>query len=184
MDEAVGWLLTELADDVRSGPFAIFGHSLGAMMGFQLTHGLARHGLPMPERLFLSAARPPHRRGPGHLHGLPDEALLTELARLKGAPAELLEHEEFRQVLLPVVRADLRIAETWPGPEALPLTVPVSLLSGRDDPLAPAAEVAHWRPYFAGDVVHREYGGDHFFVRARRDELLTELQTGLLEQAR
>jgi len=182
MDEAVGWLLAELAGEMGRGPFAIFGHSLGGMLGFQLTHELVRHGLPSPAHLFISAARPPHRRGPEPLHTLSNQALLAELARLNGAPAHLLAHQDLQEILMPVIRADLRIADTWRAPAAPPLTVPVSFFSGRDDPLAPAAELAHWRPYFAGPVTYREYGGDHFYLHTHGSELLADLRSGLSGQ--
>jgi medium-chain acyl-[acyl-carrier-protein] hydrolase len=113
------------------------------------------------------------------LHDLSDKDLLRALARLNGAPAEVLADGEVMRLLLPVVRADLRLAEQWEFTPAEPLSVPVSLLSGRADPLAPAAEMAGWRAHFTGETVVREYDGDHFFIHGQRDVLLRDIAIAL-----
>jgi medium-chain acyl-[acyl-carrier-protein] hydrolase len=164
-------LLAELVEDMRAGPFAILGHSMGGQLAFQLTHELVRRGLPRPSRLFISAARSPMRAGRDLLHALPDAELLEALGRLNGTSAEALAHRELVELMLPVVRADLRLTETWSFLPAEALDVPVSLLGGLSDPLAPPDEMERWRGYFAGEVERRSYSGDHFYLFTEADVL-------------
>lgn len=156
-------LVEELGPVLREGPFAVFGHSMGGLLAFRLTHELVRRRLPPPARLFLSGARPPGRPAPAALHALGDDGLRAALADLGGAPAEVLAHPELVGMLLPVVRADLLLAETWAFRPPQPLDVPVSVLSGLADPLAPPGLMADWRPHFAGAFARRAYPGGHFF---------------------
>jgi medium-chain acyl-[acyl-carrier-protein] hydrolase len=169
-------LLIDLAADLEQGPFALFGHSMGGLLAFQLTHALVDRGLPGPQRLVLSAARAPGRTAPVKLHALPDEELIETLGHLSGAPAEALAHEDLMEVMLPVVRADLKLAETWSFDPAGPLSVPVALLGGLRDPLASPAELERWRPYFAGEVERRSYPGDHFYLLQEEEALLRDVR--------
>ncbi|MEU8527959.1 MULTISPECIES: thioesterase II family protein [Streptomyces] len=156
-------LVEELRPLLREGPFAVFGHSMGGLLAFRFTHELVRRGLPLPARLFLSAARPPGHPATAALHTLDDAGLVAALAELGGAPPEVLADPEFVRTLLPVVRADLLLAETWAFRPPAPLDVPVSVLSGLADPLAPPGVTAGWRPHFAGAFARRAYPGGHFF---------------------
>lgn len=169
-------LLTELAAELEEEPFALFGHSMGGLLAFQLTHALADRGLPGPRCLILSAARAPGRTAAAKLHTLPDKELIETLGRLSGAPAEALAHEDLMEVMLPIVRADLKLAETWSFSPAGPLSVPVALLGGLRDPLVPPAEIELWRPRFAAEVERRGYPGDHFYLLEEEEALLDDLR--------
>jgi surfactin synthase thioesterase subunit len=175
----VDLLVHELITDLSAGPFAIFGHSMGGLLAFQLTHELVRRGLPVPMRLFLSAARPPGSGGHSPLHDLPRAELVAVLDRLNGAPAEVLASQELMELLLPTIRADLYVAETWSFRPTEPLGVAVSLLGGLADPLTTAEEMDGWRPYFTGEVERRDYAGDHFYLNTRTDVLLHDLKDAM-----
>jgi medium-chain acyl-[acyl-carrier-protein] hydrolase len=106
-------------------PFAFFGHSLGALVSFELARQLRRQYGVQPVRLFVSASRAPplpHRGLP--VHTLPEGDFLAELRRLNGTPTEVLEHEELMQIALPVLRADFAVYETYVYPPA-PLNYPI-----------------------------------------------------------
>jgi medium-chain acyl-[acyl-carrier-protein] hydrolase len=171
----VDGLIAELVDDMQSRPFAIFGHSLGGLLAFQMTHELVRRGLPRPVRLFLSAARLPKPMAGEPLHALADAELLAVLERLNGAPPEALAHRGLMEIMLPIVRADLRLAETWSFHSGEALDIPVSLLGGLWDPLTPPAEMERWRQYFSGQVDHRSYPGHHFYLLEQEAQLLRYL---------
>ncbi|MEU6411118.1 alpha/beta fold hydrolase [Microbispora sp. NPDC046933] len=180
----VDLLVAELAEDMRATPFAIFGHSLGGRLAFQLAHELGRRGLPRPRRLFVSAAAAPFHLGWGALHSLPEPELLAALERLGGAPAEALANREFVEFMLPVVRADLRLAETWSFLPEEPLDIPVSLLGGISDPLVPPHEMERWRGFFAGEILRRSYPGGHFYLRTEEESLLRDVSAALSDALR
>ncbi|MEV7192285.1 alpha/beta fold hydrolase [Streptomyces sp. NPDC093510] len=182
-DSLMDLLLSELTGQLGAGPYALFGHSMGGRLAFQLAHECVRRGLPRPVQLFLSAARSPAADMTTHrLHDLPDTELLTALGTLGGSPAETLAHSELMAVMLPVLRADLRLAESWSFRPEHPLDIPVSLFSGLADPLASRTEVERWRDFFSSQACHRSYHGDHFFPFPAADKavpMLSDLKDAL-----
>ncbi|MFI7207921.1 thioesterase [Micromonospora aurantiaca] len=183
LDALAELLVTELSEELESGPYAIFGHSLGGLLAVQMAHELARRHLPPPVRLFISAARSPAEPRPRPLHELPDAALLDALVQLaEGVPA-IDGHRELLQFMLPVLRADLRMAETWAGPPSPPLAVPVSLLSGVHDLLAPPTRMASWRRSFVGEVAAHSYPGGHFYIETCADAVLQDVGRALSRAA-
>ncbi len=178
--ELVDRLIRELEEQLNAGPFALFGHSMGGLLAFQMAHELVRRRLRVPFRLFLSGVRAPGR-GPGRalLHTLPEAELVEALGRLNGAPVPVLADAEVMKLLLPVVRADLRVAETWSFRPTGVLSIAVSLVGGSTDPLAPPEEMDRWRGYFAGPVDRRTYPGDHFYLLTDAGALLQHIADAL-----
>lgn len=175
----VDQLFSELQEELQAGPFAIFGHSMGGMLAFQLTHEILDRGLTPPVRLFLSAVRPPRSSSRTVLHMGSDSELLDALGRLNGAPKDVVADQELMKFMLPVVRADLQLAETWSFDPGDTLQIPVSLFGGLTDPIAPPFEIENWRPYFASEIERRTFQGDHFYLIQEAGELLDDLSTTL-----
>ena len=158
-------------------PFALFGHSMGALTAFECARALARQGGPQPRRLIVSAYRAPQLRRVGPvMHTLPDAPLIQTLKAYDGLPPQVLANEEIMALLLPTARADFSILETYrfkPGPA---LTMPIDALCGDHDRLAPAADLAGWREQTTGSFSLTSFPGGHFFVR--------DCQAAVLEQLR
>jgi surfactin synthase thioesterase subunit len=146
--------------------WALFGHSMGAIVGYELTRRAAAWDLAPPDHLFVSAARPPSalRRGPGMLHTLPDDAFLTSLRDLKGTPEEVLAHQELMELLLPVLRSDFELCETYVHPGGSPLRVPITAIGGTDDPQISADDLEGWRRETAGDFRALRLPAAHFYL--------------------
>ena len=168
----------DLARDLRRAllpyldrPFAVFGHSMGALLGFEFVSQLASSGAPRPERLFVGASRPSHlasRRPP--MRGASDEELLAEVTRLGGTPAAVLASRELLMLALPTLRADFAVHETYRS-EAV-LDVPITAFCGTADADVPVHQMTEWRRRTRADFRLRLIEGDHFFLRTRRDALL------------
>lgn len=164
-------LLDQLLDQLaphRETPYLLFGHSMGALLVFELAHRLREAQMPAPERLVLSASRPPHLR-----HRLADTdwltcstaQLLDEVQAISG-PSEALANEELRELMLPILRNDFQLCARYPYQPRPPLDVPILVLAGRDDsgcPLAPA--LSAWRQQTLGEVQGVELPGGHLFMR-------------------
>ena len=154
-------------------PFAFFGHSMGALISFELARYLRRQNAPMPGRLFVSAHRAPHLPDPkAPIYNLPDSQFLEELRLLNGMPREVLENAELMELMLPLLRADFAIAETYAYTEDAPLACPISAFGGLADSEVSSEEVAAWRAQTLGNFTVRMLPGDHFFLFKQRSTLL------------
>ena len=165
--ESLGEIVRPLAAAIAAhvpAPYVLFGHSMGALVSFEIARQLPTLGAPPPERLIVSAQSAPHlsRTRPAR-HTLPDSDLLAWLSQVGGAPQQVLRDEDLMRLLLPILRADLRICETYryrPGP---PVPCPVTAIAGSDDPQAEMDDVAAWWRHTSAGFDLRPMPGGHFY---------------------
>ncbi|MEY9846726.1 surfactin synthase thioesterase subunit [Streptacidiphilus sp. BW17] len=147
--------------------YALYGHSMGALLAYEVAHRLAERGCQSPVLLFAAACRPPGYRRPGPmLHSFPDAAFLGALAAFGGLPVEILHDRELTEFYAGLVRDDYRLYEEHAAVVApRRLACPISVILGTEDPIAPAAAAADgWRAAAGGplDVLALD-GAGHFF---------------------
>jgi medium-chain acyl-[acyl-carrier-protein] hydrolase len=159
--EALAQALVPLLDR----PFAFFGHSLGALISFELARRVRRRYGVHPVRLFVSAGRAPQipHRGPP-IHVLPEKEFLAELRRLNGTPGELLDHQELMEIMLPILRADFELYETYVYSSELPLNCAISAFGGLQDRSVNDSDLEAWRAQTSVSFSLRMFPGDHFFL--------------------
>ncbi|MET7637133.1 alpha/beta fold hydrolase [Streptomyces sp. NPDC005438] len=174
MDALVSELLP-LLERQLPGPYALFGHSLGAAIALETARRAQAAGWP-PRRLVVAAQRPPHlplEREP--LHDLPHAAFMTTLGLYGQVPVELFDDPAAVELAATSLRADFTLVETYrPSPEPT-LDCPVTALAGLGDTSVPVRAMRHWAELTTGPFTLRPIPGDHFFVHQRTEEL-----TGLL----
>jgi medium-chain acyl-[acyl-carrier-protein] hydrolase len=161
-------------------PFAFFGHSLGALVGFELARQLRRQSGVQPVLLFISADRAPqilHLDRP--IHALPEGELLAELRRLNGIPGKVSEDAELMQIMLPVLRADLAVYETYVYSTEPPLNCPISAFGGLQDHRVSRGDLEAWRDQTSVSFSLRMFPGDHFFWHTTQPLLLQVLSQEL-----
>lgn len=164
--------LVEALRPVLNKPFGVFGHSMGALLAFELARELRRQHLPGPGRLYVSACLAPHLLNLQRpLHRLPDTDLLAELHALDSAPDEALDRE-LRPLLLPTLRADLAICETHRYTAGLPLDCPIIAFGGDGDPRVSSEQLEAWQAHTTAALNVRMLPGGHFFFHSARDSLL------------
>ena len=146
------------------GPFAVFGHSMGALVGFELCRFLRERGGPQPVRLFASGSPAPQLPPVRRTVGVSDEQFVQTLRALSGTPAEVLDNPELMALLLPVLRADFELCETYEADGAPPVDVPITALCGLEDPVAPRERMEPWADQTAAGFNLRMLPGGHFFV--------------------
>lgn len=158
-------------------PYAFFGHSMGAVLAAETMRALALRGEPPPVHLFVSGRRPSHVPDPNSpLAHLDDTAFVTEInRRYGGIPPELLAHADVMELLLPSLRADIRALERFDVRRGARLDCPITALGGADDLLAPLEHLQAWRDDTSHAFRVRQYPGDHFYLDARRAEVLAEI---------
>lgn len=175
-------LVRGLADDVEpltARPYALFGHSMGATVAYELAHELLDRGGPAPVHLLVSGREAPHDERGGRVHLLDDDGLAAELARLGGTAPEVLRDAGLRAVILRYVREDYRLVETHRPRRRPPLACPVTVLLGDRDPELTVAEAARWRRVTRGPAEVRVFPGDHFYLVPQRDAVLATLRRAL-----
>ncbi len=154
-------------------PYAFFGHSLGALVAFELCRRLHLQQAPLPSRLFASGCgAPQRRRPPGGLHVLPEEAFIETLRVFNGTPPAVLAQRELMALLLPTLRADFEIAELYAYRPGVRLALPVTVLAGRADGEIDEAQLRAWSLETTGDCELHWFDGDHFFVHSSRDAVI------------
>lgn len=160
-------------------PFSFFGHSLGALVAFDLAQELRRRGLPQPACLLISAARAPHRpRDVDSLAGLPLEEFVRTVAELYNAvPSEVLDNPELLDLIGPILRADYKLFEEYRWSPERPLESRIAVFGGREDARVSSADLEHWRDLTVKREHFRKriFEGGHFYLREHRDALVAEL---------
>jgi surfactin synthase thioesterase subunit len=181
--------MAELVDALVStvefaGPYAFFGHSLGAAVAYETAVALRDRGRPGPCGLYLSAFEAPHARRPGlPVHGLDEPALIAAVEQRYGPlPAELHEDPEWRRLVLGGLRADLQIVHGYRHSPTAPLPCPITALGGTEDWVA-EQDLAGWARYTTGAFALRLFAGDHFYFREQRDDVLGFLGADLAHAA-
>ena len=162
-------------------PFALFGHSMGAMISFELARWLrSEHGIE-PDHLFVSGRRAPElpEKDP-QIHNLPDAEFVAEIERLNGTPKEVLEHAELMQMLIPMLRADFSICNTYNYVPGAPLTCPITALGGTKDETANQAKLEGWCAQTTGRCRIQMLEGDHFFINQQHAAILPIIAESLL----
>lgn len=163
-------------------PFAIFGHSLGGRLGFEVVRAMRRAGRPLPRRFYPSGSRAPDEQADGPLDGLsrlPDGELLDLLAAAGGFPAAVLQVPELLELVLPVLRADLRWVDDYRYVPEPPLDVPIRAFAGERDEGAPPDHVAGWRRQTTSDGTLTTFRGGHFFLQEHVTELIGLIEADL-----
>jgi surfactin synthase thioesterase subunit len=175
----VSAVLRPLADR----PIALFGHSMGASLAFEVARLLEDRAGRAPERLFASGRRAPSRRGSSMVHLLPDEGLLADVRRLSGTDPRILGDDEMLRLALPAIRSDYRAAERYVMRPGAPLSCPITVLAATDDPSTGAEEAAAWSEHTTGRCEVQFYTGGHFFLTAHQESIARTVRDRLLAPA-
>ncbi len=185
MQEAVAELLTTIAPIVRTTPYAIYGHSMGTAVTYELVKAIAAEGLPAPRQLFLSGRNCPHHPySQRNLHLLDDERFLAEIRQLGGTPEEFFAMKDLVAAFLPVLRADYRLIEQyWPERPLHVTSADIVFLCSDQDPLVGKPAVYDWQHYTSGQFELREFSGGHFFINDHTPQVCQVIAEAVGRQA-
>lgn len=177
VDEVAKWIAPLM--DV---PFAFFGHSMGALLAFELAHRLESRHEPGPLHLFVSGhAAPDAERTSAPLHELPEPEFLERIRDLQGTPDELLANHEFREMLIPILRADFQVCETYEYCPRQTLACGISTLGGLSDPYVTRGDLEAWQRQTSGSFSVRLFPGDHFFLNSATQSVLQAIAQDLVQ---
>jgi surfactin synthase thioesterase subunit len=160
-------------------PYAMFGHSTGALIAFDVARRLRRRALPLPRVLIASAQNAPDVKPPVIRHVLDDAAFVEVLRGCRGTPEAILDDPVLLDLLLPRIRADGAVFETYRYLEEAPLDCPIVLFHGTRDAMVDEAGLARWARETRGGFRRRAFGGGHFFVHEQQAAVLDEINREL-----
>jgi medium-chain acyl-[acyl-carrier-protein] hydrolase len=162
-------------------PFALFGHSMGAMLCFELARTLASAYGVQPALLISSGWRSPDVMEKRRDYDLEDEDFVTMLRDLNGTPEELLQNREMLELLLPILRADFYLTQTYRYVDGDPLACPIRVYGGSEDRSVPAEILRPWKNLTTGPFSMSIIPGDHFFLHQSQDQFLRLLAADLAD---
>lgn len=181
--------LDALADDVfaqvrermGTGGYALYGHSMGALIAYLTAHHIREAGLAAPEAVFVSGSDAPAVRQEHQRHLLPPDQFVAMLRDLGGCPPQVLENAELLQYFEPILRADFQAVETWQRGDRPPLDVPFVVMAGSDDDTT-SADASVWADETTASCTVHEFSGDHFFILQHWDAVGATIQRRLLAE--
>lgn len=169
---------TALATD----SYAVFGHSMGSLLGYELLHALNEEGISLPSAVFLSGRGAPHceQEKARQIHTLPDDEFLNEVKKFGGMPEELLKHQELLNMFMPILRADFKLVGEYEHRMRPPLPLRLIILSGKDDSNVEGS-LGEWKDYATRGSELMLFDGGHFFLHEREDEIVDLINKMLTE---
>jgi medium-chain acyl-[acyl-carrier-protein] hydrolase len=172
-------LAESLAPLLDEGPFAFFGHSMGATIAYELTHRLSPER--RPTHLLVSARRAPQVPPDDEpIYDLPAAEFRAKLQEMEGTPQEVLEHEELMDLVEPLLRADFELIETYPPTEHPPLDVPITAFGGVTDSEVSREMLEAWEKVTTGPFRLRMFAGGHFYLHQQKGPLAAAVSESLL----
>lgn len=175
--------LVEILPPLLDKPFVFFGHSMGALLGFDVIRSLRARGLRQPELLIASGRNAPQFRWrDAGTQALPDDEFIAAVRDYNGMPEALLAEESMRELWLPRLRADLTVSAMYEYVEQRPLDCPIVVMFGADDGLVSDAGLQGWLTQTTGSVRFFRYPGSHFFLHSANQLVLAKVHAELEDQ--
>lgn len=157
-------------------PFVFFGHSMGALLCFELARYLHHRLHLCPEHLLVSAHKAPHLpRSGAPIHTLPEVEFIAEVCKLNGMAEEVMESDELMQLILPILRADFMVCERYAFEGEEPVPCPITAFGGLQDGFVDVRSLAAWGKHTKASFSMRVFPGDHFYIHTGRAALLEEI---------
>ena len=158
-------LYNQIKKNTELGDYAIYGHSMGGLIGYLLTRKLIENNHRPPVHLFITGTSGPSSasRSAKNRHLLPKDEFIQELKELDGIPDEILQNEELLSYIEPILRADFKTCETYQYGNFSPLNIPFTVITGTDEDMS-AEDIQLWQKETETEIDFRQIPGKHFFI--------------------
>lgn len=180
--EAVNDIYNSICSELDGAPYALFGHSMGTLLTYELLRKIAANIDQEPVHVFFSGRYPPYIEAEvKNTHKLPDKEFLAEVFSLGGTNQEILQNEELMRIFLPVLRSDYKLIETYKHQgNIFKTSCDITLLSGKHDHYMEGNDMSQWQECTTGNCKLFEYHDGHFFINTYRKDVVDLINKTLL----
>lgn len=179
LDDLAADVVRQIEQRAVTGAYALYGHSMGALLAYLAAQRMRAAGLAMPRSLFLSGSSAPASREVRRRHLLSPPEFKAMLRDLGGCPPQVLDDPELLDFFEPILRADFKAVETWQHREQPPLDIPLTVMSGTSDH-SDAGDTGGWASETTAECRLLEFSGDHFFILNHWGEIGATIQRQLI----
>ncbi|MEV0441460.1 alpha/beta fold hydrolase [Streptomyces spectabilis] len=179
--ETIGEMADRIAEALRGHttlPLTFFGHSMGAVLAFEVARRLEKDG-QAPVHVFASGRRAPSRFRPENVHQRDDDGIIAEMRKLSGTDPRVLGDEELLRMVLPAIRSDYTAIETYRAEAGAQIGSPITVLVGDDDPRTTLDEARAWEPHTLGSFDMKVFSGGHFYLTDHAQDVIAVLKEHL-----
>jgi len=171
-------LLSSHFNSYTDRPFILLGHSIGALIAFELARSLRSKGLSQPQHLIASGSKAPHilLKNP-KIHDLPHPQFITELEKYGGMPSYIINDQELMSLFSPIIRSDFCISETYKYLRQQPFDFPITALGGINDNMCNRKDLIEWQKQTTKAFQCHLFPGQHFFINTAFHEVLAVVNT-------
>ncbi|MCB2298659.1 thioesterase II family protein [Clostridium tagluense] len=183
LEEAVDDIFENIKDKIVDDDFAIYGHSMGSLLAYELYYKISELNLRKPKHIFFSGYKAPSIvRERENTYTLPNYEFMKKVMELGGTPEELMKNKELLQIFLPIIRSDFKILETYNYEEREEkIQCDVSILNGRQDSIN-LEELLTWKNHVCRGFKVYNFEGNHFFINSNVENITSIINTTLLEK--
>lgn len=177
VDEMIEDAFLQIRDHLNDGNYSLFGHSMGAMICYELCREIKKKGYPLPLHVFFSGRGAPHiDQRDKNYHLMPDDEFRSEVMKLGGTPPEFFSNPDLTAFFLPVLKNDFRlVAESPKYTVSERIDVDISVLTGREDDLYPE-QITGWKDVTTGKAGFHYFEGGHFFLHDAGEDIAYIIQ--------
>lgn len=182
LDEAVEDILRNIKDKIMDDDYAIYGHSMGSLLAYELYYKIKEQKLKNPRHIFFSGYKAPSIiRKKENIYTLPDYDFMKKVIELGGTPEELVKNKELLEIFLPVIRSDFKILENYNYKEREDkIECDVSILNGKQDSIN-LEEILAWKKHVDKGFKVYNFEGDHFFINNNVENIINTINCTLIE---
>lgn len=173
IEDEVNQIFNEVVNQIKNCPYALFGHSMGTLIIYELVNKIDSYNLPPPIHSFMSGKLPPHITAKEVYYTLPDNEFKKKIINLGGTPKIVAENEELFDIYLPILKSDYKMVEQYkykPNPGKWPFDI--SVFFGSNDNLTDYGNIREWSLYTEKVCNYYEFDGNHFFIHEHEEEIV------------
>ncbi|OOM73639.1 linear gramicidin dehydrogenase LgrE [Clostridium puniceum] len=183
LEEAIEDIFFNIKDKIISNDYAIYGHSMGSLLSYELYYKIEQMGMKKPRHIFFSGYRAPNiMRQKENIHTLPDYDFMKKVMDLGGTPEELMKSQELLEIFIPIIRNDFKILEKYKYRERKnKIECNVSILNGKQDDIK-LEEILSWKNHVCKEFKFYNFEGNHFFINTNIENIINIINTTLVNK--